>query len=45
MYSNINYRFKREHCHAANKCSIGAMKTKQIIKECSIQTCKDLYLI
>jgi len=34
-------RSKEEHCHAANKGSIGAMKIKQIIKECSLQTCNN----
>jgi len=42
MCSNINYRFEprkktirfeKEHCHAANKGSRGAMKIKQIIKD------------
>ena len=34
-------RFEREHCHATNKRSIGAMKIKQIIKEFSLQTCNN----
>jgi len=33
--------FKEEHCHAANKGSIGAMKIKQIIKECSLWICNN----
>ncbi|CAI6356881.1 unnamed protein product [Macrosiphum euphorbiae] len=34
-------RFEEEHCHGANKGAIGAMKIKQTIKECSIQTCNN----
>jgi len=34
-------RFEEEHCHGANKGAIGAMKIKQTIKECSLQTCNN----
>lgn len=34
-------RFEEEHCHSANKDTIGAMKIKQKIKECSLQTCNN----
>ncbi|XP_025406421.1 uncharacterized protein LOC112680530 [Sipha flava] len=34
-------RFEEEHCHCANKGAIGAMKIKQIIKKCSLQTCNN----
>ncbi|XP_025191156.1 uncharacterized protein LOC112591528 [Melanaphis sacchari] len=34
-------RFEEEHCHSANKGAIGAMKIKQKIKECSLQTCNN----
>ncbi|CAI6354756.1 unnamed protein product [Macrosiphum euphorbiae] len=34
-------RFEEEHCHGASKGAIGAMKIKQTIKECSLQTCNN----
>ncbi|CAI6354359.1 unnamed protein product [Macrosiphum euphorbiae] len=37
----IIIRFEEEHCHGATKGAIRAMKIKQTIKECSLQTCNN----